>query len=98
VRGKRGIYKRSFKDLRTAILICLSSGKHTINEISYKTKINWKTVELHLTYLVGRRLSNEVISSKYVRIFELSEDGKTYIRSLGIEPTETNNQKEEIKL
>jgi predicted transcriptional regulator len=98
VRGKQGNGKRTFKDLRTFILICLSSGQHTINEISFKTKINWKTVELHLTYLVGRRLVNEVVSSKYVRIFELSEDGKTYIRSLGIEPTEKNNQKEEIKL
>ena len=98
MRGKIGNGKRTFKDLRTSILICLSSGQHTINEISYKTRINWKTVELHLTYLVGRRLVNEVLSSRDVRIFELSEDGKTYVRSLGIEPTEENNQKEEIKL
>jgi len=97
VRGKRGNGKRTFKDIRTSILICLSSGKHTINEISFKTKINWKTVELHLTYLVGRRLVNEVVSSKYVRIFELSEDGKTYVRSIGIEPKE-KIKKEEIKL
>lgn len=96
MRGKEGNGKRTFKDIRTSILICLSSGQHTINEISYKAKINWKTVELHLTYLVGRRLANEIVSSKYVRIFELSEDGKTYVRSLGIEPTEKS--KEEIKL
>jgi predicted transcriptional regulator len=97
VRGKRGNGKRTFKDLRVSILICLASGKHTINEISYKTKINWKTAELHLTYLVGRRLVHEVVSSKYVRIFELSEDGKTYVRSLGIEPKEKITS-EEIKL
>ncbi len=94
---KRGNCKRTFKDLRIAILICLSSGQHTINEISFKTKINWKTVELHLTYLVGRRLAIEVVKSKYVRIFELAEDGKMYVRSLGIEPNE-ENKKEEIRL
>lgn len=98
MRGKERNGKRTFKDLRTSLLICLSSGQHTINEISYKTKINWKTVELHLTYLVGRHLANEVVSSKYVRIFELTEDGKSYVRQLGIEPTEENNHKEEIKL
>ena len=41
--------------------------------------VNWKTVENHLTYLVGRRLVHEVFSSKYVRIFEITEFGQRYL-------------------
>lgn len=96
--GKRTNGKRTFDDLRKSILTCLASGQNTINQISFKTKINWKTVELHLTYLVGKGLVNKVFSSQYVRILELSEQGKEYVKSLGIELTENNNQKEVIKL
>jgi predicted transcriptional regulator len=74
--------KRSFSEIRQSILKCLASGEHTINQISFKTRINWRTVELHLTYLVGRGLVRSVFSSEYVKIFELTEKGEDYVRLL----------------
>ena len=46
--------KRTFKELRDTILKTLADGHKTINQLSQDSKINWKTVELHLTYLAGR--------------------------------------------
>lgn len=71
--------KRTFYEIRDIILQTLSTGQKTINQISHDTKIGWKTVENHLVYLVGKRLVKEVFSSDYVRIFELSDDGKEYL-------------------
>ena len=67
--------KRTFEDIRKAILECLSSGQHTINQISSKTRINWKTVKLHLDHLVSRGLVNNVLNCDYVKIFEISDEG-----------------------
>ena len=77
--GFNGNGKRTFIELRKDILKCLSKGQNTVNHISNETNINWKTVDNHLTYLRGRGLINEVFSSEYVRIYELSEDGKEYV-------------------
>lgn len=74
--------KRTFTTLRNIILICLSKGQLSINEISHLSGINWKTVENHLTYLIGKKLIKENFSSKYVRLFELTERGKEYILNL----------------
>ncbi|MBW2984419.1 ArsR family transcriptional regulator [Candidatus Woesearchaeota archaeon] len=71
--------KRTFKEIRRDILKFLSNGQNTINHISNETGINWKTVENHLIYLIGRGLANEVFSSEYVRIFELTEEGKDFV-------------------
>jgi len=71
--------KRTFEEIRKDILKSLSNGQNTINHISNETNINWKTVENHLIYLIGRGLVNEVFSSEYVRIFELTEEGKDYV-------------------
>ncbi|MBW2980613.1 ArsR family transcriptional regulator [Candidatus Woesearchaeota archaeon] len=73
--------KRTFKEIRKDILKSLSNGQETINHISNETDINWKTVENHLIYLIGRGLVSEVFSSDYVRIFELTEEGKDYVLS-----------------
>ena len=94
---KNGV-KRTFKDLRIAILICLYSKQKTINQISHDTGINWKSVELHLTYLMGKGLVSSVFSSKYVRIFELSENGKYYVKLFWIDSTIKNERGREIKL
>lgn len=67
--------RRSFRQLRDIILLNLMQGQKTTNQISNETEINWSTVELHLTYLKGRGLVNEVFTSKYVRIFQLTEKG-----------------------
>ena len=72
--------KRSFIDIRNSILISLASGQKTINQISSETQINWKTVERHLIYLIGKGWVKEVFSSAYVRIFELNAFGKDYLR------------------
>ncbi len=85
--------KRTFKHLREMILISLSSGKKTINQISYEIRINWKSVELHLTYLNGKGLVNNVLDSEYAKIYELSDLGKEYIKSIGIIPMEEKDDK-----
>jgi PAS domain S-box-containing protein len=68
--------KRTFQSLRTAIIFSLLKEKLSINQIATATGINWRTVENHLTYLMGKKLVNEVFASKYVRVFELTEFGK----------------------
>ena len=76
---KKPASRRTFYKLRGVILCTLSKGRKTINQISSETGINWRTVELHLTYLAGKGLISEVFSSSYVRIFELSKDGKCLV-------------------
>ena len=78
-KGFNGNGKRTFEEIRRDILKFLSNGQTTINHISNQTDINWKTVDNHLVYLIGRGLVNEVFSSEYVRIYELTEDGKDYV-------------------
>ncbi|MDP3764874.1 MAG: ArsR family transcriptional regulator [Nanoarchaeota archaeon] len=76
-----GIFtKRRFIEIRNSILLSLASGQKTINQISNNTQINWKTVERHLVYLIGKGWVREAFSSAYVRIFELTAFGKDYIR------------------
>ncbi|MBW2992129.1 hypothetical protein KY345_02835 [Candidatus Woesearchaeota archaeon] len=71
--------KRTFGRIRKKILETLSDEKETINNISKKSGINWRTVESHLTYLMGRGLVNEAFSSEYVRIFEITPEGEEFI-------------------
>ncbi len=71
--------KRTFDKIRTNMLICLSKGQKTLNQISKETGINWKTVDNHIVYLVGRGLVTEVFKSSYVRIYELSDEGKEFL-------------------
>lgn len=72
--------KRTFIKIRNSILLSLASGQKTINQISNETQINWKTVERHLIYLIGKGWVREAFSSAYVRIFELTAFGKDYLR------------------
>ncbi len=73
------IKKRTFDKIRINILLCLSKGQKTLNQISIETGINWKTVDNHIVYLVGRGLVTEVFKSSFVRIYELSPDGKEHL-------------------
>ena len=78
---KRGMQiKRRFIEIRNSILLSLATGQKTINQISSETNINWRTVERHLTYLMGKRWVREAFSSAYVRIFELTAFGSDYLR------------------
>ena len=88
--------KRTFKVIRSTILLCLRRGKMTINQISNTTGINWKTVEKHLTYLIGRKMVDEVFSSEYVRIFELTPRGNEQIVKLQKEPVVITGPIEEV--
>jgi len=71
--------KRTFSRIRKKILETLSQEKETINNLSKKSDINWRTVESHLTYLTGRGLVHEAFSSQYVRIFEITPEGKQFL-------------------
>ncbi len=72
--------KRTFAEIRNYILLSLASGQKTINQIASETGINWRTVDNHLVYLLGKILVKEVFRSSYVRIFELTSFGKDYLR------------------
>lgn len=71
--------KRCFAFIRKEILRSLLSNNNTINSISKSSTINWKTCENHLVYLCGRGLVKEIFSSEYVRVFDLTEEGKMYL-------------------
>ena len=71
--------KRSFEDIRNNIVYSLDSGSKTVNEIAKATGINWRTVDNHLTHLMGRELVEKVLDTAYAKIFALSEDGKGII-------------------
>ena len=70
--------KRTFSELRNLILMVLLSGQQTTNQVSIKTGINWRTVEAHLTFLIGKGLVTEVLKSEYVRIFKLTDAGQQH--------------------
>lgn len=77
--------KRTFDELRVSILGCLLEGQQSTNQVANYAGINWKTVENHLTYLLGRALVKEVYKSEYVRIFDITDEGKEYLTKLSKE-------------
>ena len=85
--------KRRFSEIRDLILKNLYGNKKTVNQISSEAIINWKTVDNHLIYLVGKAMVQVVFSSPYVKIFELTELGKEYVEHL----TGESKKKEEDK-
>jgi DNA-binding MarR family transcriptional regulator len=68
--------KRTFSHLRKIILKSLNREQKTVNQIATLTKMNWKSVDNHLTYLIGKGFVREVFSSPYVKIVELTEKGR----------------------
>src|SRR3989344_3554331 len=74
--------KRTFIEIRERLLFVLSHKRKTINQIANDSGVNWKTVEKHLTYFVGKGLVEEVFSSEYVRIFELTSKGKELAKDI----------------
>jgi len=69
--------KRTFEEIRAIILISLLEGRKTINELANDAGINWRTTSKHLIYLIGMGFVTEVFNSPYVRIFEITDKGKT---------------------
>ncbi len=76
------VKKRSFAEIRNKLLLTLAKGKNTLNNLAKKAGINWKTTDNHLTYLMGKKLVEEVFSSAYVRIFDLTEQGRELVKHL----------------
>lgn len=74
--------RRVYENIRMLILMVLSKGQSTINKISKDTSINWKTVENHLIYLLGKEYVSEIFKSEYVRIFEITDKGKKHLAEL----------------
>jgi predicted transcriptional regulator len=74
--------KRTFEEIRNAMIVELARGKSTINDLAKKSGVNWKTTQNHLIFLVGTGLASEVFNSEYVRIFEITDKGKTYAEQL----------------
>ena len=68
--------KRGYSELRYLILNSLKNGEKSLNELSRISGINWKTCDNHLIWLIGMEWVEEVFSSRYVRIFKISEKGK----------------------
>lgn len=96
---KSGNGKRKFSELREIILRALAHDQKTINQLSSETGINWRTISNHLVYLVGRGLAKEVFSSRFVRIFEITEKG---LMQIGIKASDKLNsqfeQSGEVKI
>lgn len=74
--------KRTFEEIRHLLLLELSKGKKTLNQLAKESGINWKTTDNHITYLIGKGLAEEIFSSPYVRIFEITEKGMDYAKLL----------------
>jgi len=71
------LVKRTFGEIRREILLALSSSNEcSINFLSRTCGTNWRTVEKHLVYLVGRGYAKEIYSSSYVRILKATERGQ----------------------
>ena len=77
--------KRTFVQIRKLILASLVESKKTINQISLDSGVNWRTVEKHLTFLIGKKYVSEIFSSEYVRIFELTSIGNTFVKKVEVE-------------
>ena len=71
-------HKRTFNVIRDIIVLTIGDEKKTINQISTDSGVNWRTVEKHLTFLIGKKLVSEIFSSEYVRIFELTNNGREH--------------------
>ena len=72
--------KRTFTEIRKKILKALKEEQKTVNQLSKETKINWKTVDNHITYILGKGFAEIVFESKYVKIYQISEKGKEEIK------------------
>ena len=92
-----GKKKRKFAQIRDSILFQLSFGKQTINQIAHETNANWKTIDLHLTFLMGKGMVVEVFRSDYARIYELTPEGRKYIAMINPDLAEVVETEKELK-
>lgn len=89
--------RRSFEGIRIEILKALQGGRNTVNEISHRTEINWKTVDNHLVYLCGRGWTAKVFDSPTIKIFELTKEGQERIERHDLRMSMAQARTEEIR-
>ena len=65
--------KRKFEELRAQILRELKKGERTVNQLAKAAKTNWRTIDKHITFLVGKGKVEPVLQTRYVRIYRLAE-------------------------
>ena len=75
--------KRRFDELRFLILSGLGGGQKTVNQLSRDVGINWRTVDNHLIYLVGKGYAGTVFTSPYVKIYEITDAGRALLAQEG---------------
>ncbi len=74
--------KRSFDEIRMKLLKTLANNKkQTLNELAVNSGLCWRTAKTHIVYLKGKGFAKEVLSTPYVRIFEVTEKGEEESKS-----------------
>lgn len=74
--------RRTNKDIRHLILYSLKNKDRSIHEIAANTNINWRTTELHLTFMKGREYVSEVFRHHQLRIFKLTDQGLKQLKKI----------------
>lgn len=90
--------KRKFSELRDLILESILNEQKTINNIASETKINWRTVNNHMTYLIGKGYVKEVFSSRYVRIVEITANGIIALQKVNVKRKDLFEKKGDLKI
>ena len=75
--------RRTHKTIRLLILKSLKNKRKSIHEISIAAGVNWRTTELHLTFLKGKEFVAEVFKHHQLRIFELTPLGVKELKKYG---------------
>jgi predicted transcriptional regulator len=69
------IERRTFEQIRKTLIRELSKGERNLNQLARATKVNWRTAENHLIYLIGRGYAIKTVDSPYVKIFRITDKG-----------------------
>ncbi len=78
--SKRPAARRKYAHLRSLILKTFVAGQKTVNQVATETGINWRTVDNHVVYLTGRGFLREVFVSRYVKIYEITDRGRSALK------------------
>ncbi|RJQ19967.1 hypothetical protein C4580_04755 [Candidatus Woesearchaeota archaeon] len=71
-------HRKTYREIRQLILDAFDSGERTVNDIAQTTGLTWRTVNLHLIYLLGTQKIEPVFISSYVKIYrKKTEPAKT---------------------
>lgn len=73
--------KRTFEVLRNKLLRTFVTGQKTVNQAASEAGINWRTVNNHITFLLGKGYLKPIFVSQYVKIYEITEEGTRVLRS-----------------